>query len=99
LVIPRQHIQDIRDLDVSTGAALITTLIKVTRAVDAAFPNDGLNLWHSIGPAAGQEVYHLHLHIHLRKHGDQLFRVYPAPPPAPDQSTQDQWAAQIRAYL
>jgi histidine triad (HIT) family protein len=99
LVIPRQHIQDMRDLDVSTGAALIATLIKVTRVVDAAFPNEGLSLWHSIGPAANQEVPHLHLHIHPRKHGDQLLRVYPTSPPTPDRSTQDQWAAQIRSYL
>jgi histidine triad (HIT) family protein len=99
LVIPRQHIPDIRDLDTSTGAALITTLARVTRAVDAAFPNDGLSIWHSIGPAAYQEVPHLHLHIHPRYHADHMLRVYPTSPPAPDRTILDQWAAQIRAYL
>jgi histidine triad (HIT) family protein len=99
LVIPRQHIHDMRDCDDATGAALIATLIRVTRAVDAAFPGDGLSIWHSIGPAAHQEVPHLHLHIHPRKHADDLLRVYPAPPNTPDRAILEQWAAQIRAHL
>ena len=78
LVIPREHVADIRELDEATGAALMTTLIRVTRAVDAAFPNEGMSLWHSIGPAAFQEVPHLHIHIHPRRKADDLLRVYPA---------------------
>ncbi|HMZ81663.1 MAG TPA: HIT domain-containing protein, partial [Acidobacteriota bacterium] len=61
LVIPRQHFNDIRDLDPNTGAALMQTVSRLTRAVGLAFPNDGLSLWHSIGPAAFQEVPHLHI--------------------------------------
>ena len=66
LVIPRHHTRDVRDLDDTTGAAFMATVIRITRAVDAAFPNEGLSLWHSIGPAAFQEVPHLHFHIHPR---------------------------------
>ena len=99
LVIPRQHIKDVRDLDDATGAAFMATVTRVTRAVDAAFPNEGLSIWHSIGPAAFQEVHHLHFHIHPRTTGDELLRVYPSPPPNGDRQTRDGLAARIREAL
>jgi histidine triad (HIT) family protein len=52
LVIPRAHLSDVRDLDYKTGAALMATVVRVTTAVSHAFPNEGISLWHSIGPAA-----------------------------------------------
>lgn len=99
LVIPRAHLPDLRAADDDTGAALFRTLARVTRAVDRAFPNQGLSLWHSIGPGAHQEVPHLHLHVHPRALGDGLLRVYPGPPPAPPRAQLDDWAARIRAEL
>lgn len=54
LVIPRRHIHDVRDLDDATGAAVMTTVCRITRAVAAAFHNDGLSLWHSIGLSCGR---------------------------------------------
>ena len=77
LVIPRQHLRDVRELDQVTGAALMATVARVTRAVGAAFPNDGISLWHSIGEAAFQEVPHLHIHVHSRLRDDGVLRVYP----------------------
>jgi histidine triad (HIT) family protein len=99
LVIPRKHFNDVRDLDERTGAALMITLARVTRAVAAAFPNEGLSLWHSIGEAAFQEVPHLHIHIHPRMRDDNFLRVYPSDPPAPDKRTLDDVAALLRKYL
>ena len=99
LVIPREHVSDLRDLDEGIGAALMATLIRVTRAVDAAFPNEGMSLWHSIGPAAFQEVPHLHIHIHPRRTADDLLRVYPRRPSHPDRSTRDLYAERIRTFL
>ena len=99
LVIPRRHLRDIRDLDYSTGAALMATVARVTQAVGAAFPNEGLSLWHSVGEAAFQEVPHLHIHIHPRLRDDQVLRVYPDDPPTPDQQTRDAYAATLRQYL
>jgi histidine triad (HIT) family protein len=77
LVIPRAHLSDVRDLDYTTGAALMATVVRVTTAVSHAFPNEGISLWHSIGPAAFQEVPHLHIHVHPRRMHDEFFRVYP----------------------
>ena len=99
LVIPRRHIPDVRELDAATGAALMATISRITRGVDAAFPNEGISLWHSIGPAAFQEVPHLHVHVHPREKGDGFLRVYPGEPPTSDRATRDAYAARIRECL
>ncbi len=99
LVIPRQHLGDVRELDPATGAALMATVVRITRAVAAAFPNQGLSLWHSIGEAAFQEVPHLHIHVHPRMLGDGLLQVYPSAPALPDRSTLDGYAATLRSYV
>ena len=99
LVIPRQHLRDVRDADEASGAALMSTLSRVTRAVAAAFPNEGLSLWHSIGDAAFQEVSHLHFHIHPRFKEDGVLRVYPQAPATPDKQTRDEYAALLRHHM
>lgn len=99
LVIPRQHLHDVRELDVATGTALMAMLARVTRAVGRAFPNQGLSLWHSIGEAAFQEVPHLHIHVHPRLIGDDVLRVYPHAPPTPAEGVRDAYAAQLRTHL
>ena len=99
LVIPRRHVGDVRELDYATGAALMASLARITRAVGRAFPNQGLSVWHSIGAAADQEVSHLHIHVHPRKVGDGLLRVYPSPAAEPDQAARDAYADTLRSYL
>lgn len=80
LVIPKVHITDVRYLDAEVGSALMQSVARITRAVSAAFPNDGISRWHSIGPSAFQEVPHLHMHVHPRLPNDGLLRVYPGLP-------------------
>jgi len=99
LVIPRRHLHDVRELDDATGAALMAMVSRITRAVGGAFPNEGLSLWHSIGEAAFQEVPHLHIHVHPRRVGDDLLRVYPQHPTNTERSTLDAYAAELRAHL
>jgi len=99
LVVPRTHINDIRHLDPRTGAGLMNTLIKIARAVDQAFPNEGMSLWHSIGPAAFQEVPHMHMHVHPRRLNDGLLRVYPAAPVDADPIVRASYAERLRAAL
>jgi histidine triad (HIT) family protein len=99
LVVPRIHINDIRQLDPRTGAGLMGTLIKITRAVDASFPNEGMSLWHSVGPAAFQEVPHMHMHVHPRRMGDGLLRVYPGAPVDVDPVVRASYAERLREAL
>ena len=99
LVVPRAHINDIRYLDPQAGAALMNTLIKIATAVDQAFPNEGMTLWHSIGPAAFQEVPHMHMHVHPRRLGDGLLRVYPGTPVDADPNARASYAERLRQVL
>ena len=99
LVIPRAHLPDLRALDDATGAALMAATVRITRAVGEAFPNEGISLWHSIGEAAFQEVPHLHLHVHPRRLGDGLLRIYPTEPDNVDFAERERLAARVRARL
>jgi histidine triad (HIT) family protein len=99
LVVPRAHIADIREADGVTAAAVMRSVARMTRAVGRAFPNEGLSVWHSIGPAADQEVPHLHFHVHPRRHRDGLLRVYPSAPARPRRAILDQWGERLRAAL
>jgi histidine triad (HIT) family protein len=99
LVVPRAHINDIKQLDAPTGSSLMETLIKITRAVDKAFPNEGMSVWHSIGPAAFQEVPHLHLHVQPRRLGDGLLRIYPGAPVDADPADRAEYAERLREAL
>ena len=99
LVIPRAHVPDIRAADEATVAAVLVMVSRVARAVDAAFPGDGVSVWHAAGPGATQEVPHLHFHVHPRRMDDGLLRVYPRAPARPDRGTLEAWGARLRAAL
>jgi histidine triad (HIT) family protein len=99
LVIPRRHLRDVRELDYATGAAVMATVVRVTRAVAAAFPSQGMSLWHSIGEAAFQEIPHLHIHVHPRILGDGLLQVYPCGAALPHRAELDRYAAILRSHL
>ena len=99
LVIPRRHVPDIRGADDALAGAVIRVVTLVARAVAATFPSDGLSVWHSAGVGANQEVPHLHFHVHPRRVGDDVLRVYPAPPSRPSRAVLDAWADQLKAAL
>ena len=99
LVVPKMHINDVRDLDADTGSALMQSVSRVTRAVGQAFPNNGISLWHSIGEAAFQEVPHLHIHVHPRLNNDGILRVYDSLPENVDFPTRERYAELVRHQL
>jgi histidine triad (HIT) family protein len=91
LVIPRRHVPDIHTLADDEAAAVMQAAVRVARALRVAYDPPGLNLWQSNGEAAGQEVFHFHLHVHPRRADDGLLRVYPEG--VPPQTDADQLAA------
>lgn len=99
LVVPRAHLQDVRDLDDETGSALMAAIADVARAISNTFSCEGISVWHSVGEAAGQEIPHLHFHVHLRSQSDGLLDIYPSPPNSPDRAVLDVLARSIRPYL
>lgn len=97
LVVPRDHVPDIRDASDDLAAAVLVMVARIARAVDAVFPSDGLSVWHSAGAGANQEVPHLHFHVHPRRMGDGVLRVYPSSPPLPERAHLDECGRQLRA--
>ena len=77
LVVPKRHVEQIYDLDEDTACALAGTVCKVSRAVRRVYAPEGLSIWQSNGPAAFQEVPHVHWHVFPRYTDDGLLVVYP----------------------
>ena len=76
LVLPRAPAENIFDLDDDAASHMIRTTKTVARAVQQAFEPDGVRLMQFNGAAAGQTVFHFHMHIipcfagkSLRGHG------------------------------
>jgi len=76
LVIPRQHIQDIFEIDEESAAAVMRSAVRVARALVAAVRPDGCNLVQASGRAAFQSVYHFHVHVIPRWWDDGLKRPW-----------------------
>jgi histidine triad (HIT) family protein len=97
LVVPKRHIVDIYELDEGTGAALMSSVARVARAVSAGFSPHGINIWQSNG-APWQEVFHLHVHVLPRWRDDGLIQFRP-PRSRPTRVELDTQAAKIVAAL
>jgi histidine triad (HIT) family protein len=72
LVIPKKHYETIFETPPEDFAAVARTLVKIAAAVQCALQPAGLNLLQANGPAAGQSVQHLHVHVLPRRDEDHL---------------------------
>ena len=72
LVVPKAPVRDIYALDDETAAAIMQTAARVARALRRATGCDGVLIWQANGSAAGQDVFHFHLHVYPRWHGDRM---------------------------
>ena len=71
LVVPRAHGQRVADVAPGQVAAVFALATEVAAAVRASgLPCDDVNLIVNDGPAAGQTVAHLHVHVVPRVRGD-----------------------------
>jgi histidine triad (HIT) family protein len=72
LVIPKAPARTILDIEADALAHLIKTTQTIARAAAKAFAADGLTIQQFNEPAAGQVVFHLHIHVIPRKTGVSL---------------------------
>jgi len=72
LIVPKKHIKDIYDLDDENAQAVMSEAVKAANAVKTGLECDGINLVQSSGAAAGQSVFHFHLHIKPRWTSDHV---------------------------
>jgi histidine triad (HIT) family protein len=72
LVMPKAPSRNLLDADAATLGPLMAGVQKVARAVKAAFKADGVAIIQFNEPAAGQTVFHLHIHVIPRFDGVPL---------------------------
>lgn len=73
LVIPRTHSRDLLDIDAQDLAATMQAVQVVAAKAARALDADGVNVVNNCGAAAGQTVFHFHVHVVPRTRGDGFF--------------------------
>jgi histidine triad (HIT) family protein len=101
LVIPKAHFADISELPAETGGHLFQVAQRVALSLPKTdVKNEGVDLFLANGEAAGQEVFHVHLHVIPRYEGDGFgFRFGPHYNNLPERTELDDIAIQIRKQL
>jgi superfamily II DNA or RNA helicase/diadenosine tetraphosphate (Ap4A) HIT family hydrolase/HKD family nuclease len=70
LLVPRRHIPDWFSADPALQAALTRAIEIAKTEIEKAHNPDGYNIGLNVGAAAGQTVFHLHMHVIPRYAGD-----------------------------
>lgn len=73
LVVPRHHCASLVDLDPDIAAHLMRVAVRLDRAIRSSGVHcHGVMLLIADGEAAGQDVFHVHLHLFPRFPGDAV---------------------------
>jgi len=71
LIIPKIHAAQLSELSEETGAHMFKIAMRITEALrQSDIKCEGINLFLADGEAAGQEIFHVHLHVIPRSRGD-----------------------------
>jgi len=70
LVVPRRHVASFFELTPEEIRACMDLITEERRLLDAEFRPDGYNIGVNVGQAAGQSIFHAHIHIIPRYQGD-----------------------------
>lgn len=63
LLIPKQHCKDLFEMPKDVASHLYAVAPKIAKAIQSTFQPVGLNTVNNNGAAAGQTVFHYHLHF------------------------------------
>jgi histidine triad (HIT) family protein len=72
LVIPKAHCSNLLDADELDLAAVMSSSRTVAHAIREVIKPDGIGVFQLNGAAAGQTVFHYHMHLIPRMRGDTL---------------------------
>lgn len=73
LVVPKKHIENIFDLDTTTGKEIFDAVLKTVQILKDKLNIDNVNLLNNNGSLAGQVVNHYHIHIIPRYGNDECY--------------------------
>ncbi|MHA7661864.1 HIT family protein [Mycolicibacterium sp. HS_4_1] len=77
LIVPTSHLPNIWVVSEREAHDLADATRRVAVAVAEATNAEGMNIIQSNGVAAGQSVFHLHVHVVPRKDGDRMPDLWP----------------------
>ena len=72
LILPKEHFDNIYELDDDTAGHVFKVAKKIATAMNKTLDMDGLNVVQNNGEAAGQTVFHFHMHLIPRYEGDHV---------------------------
>lgn len=72
VLIPKKHSKDIFELPEEDAAHIFTVAKKIAGVLKEELQCDGINILQNNGKAAGQTVFHLHVHIIPRYENDTI---------------------------
>jgi histidine triad (HIT) family protein len=97
LVIPKKHYENIFDISEELNAKVHKVVKQISLAVRKATKADGISIIQQNGRAAGQEVFHLHVHVIPRYEGQKLPRFGETPNVSREEL--DRISTQIKLHL
>lgn len=101
LVVPNKHAANLAELDPNDGAQMFRVGQRLAEALEKVEVKcEGVNFFLANGEAAGQEVFHIHLHVLPRYSGDGFALKLPATyTHLPERAQLDHIASQLRNAL
>ena len=72
LVIPKSHYENLLEADETSLLAVMSVSRRLAIALKRALTPDGIGVYQLNGAAAGQTVFHYHMHLIPRNHGDPI---------------------------
>ena len=97
LVIPKEHYTNIFDIPQELVTYIHGITKRVALAVEKATEAEGISIIQQNGKAAGQEIFHLHVHVIPRYEGQKLPSFSEAS--EAEREKLNKTAAKIRQYL
>ncbi len=70
LIIPRRHVANFFELGADEMAEICELLVEMRRKLAEVYSPGGFNVGINVGEAAGQSIWHVHVHLIPRYTGD-----------------------------
>ena len=70
IIIPKRHVSSFFDLSQEERQDLLNLADSVKQIVEERYHPDGYNIGVNVGEAAGQSIFHVHMHLIPRYQGD-----------------------------
>ncbi len=97
ILLAKKHVANMFELDAETASKIFSVVPRVASAVKEVTGCDGLNILQNNGEAAGQTVFHLHVHFIPRFKNDTVKMGWETGKYADGEAAE--WAAKIATKL